>query len=130
MSALDSITIESFMDFSKNLLSRFHLEVLVHGNVSKDEAISYSEMIMEEMNPAVPFASTIPEIRVLQLEQGREYLHRFKEPNVNNTNSCIKVIFQVGQIKFKVNAMLAFLHHLIREPAFNELRTNEQVSNV
>ena len=130
MSALDSITIESFMDFSKNLLSRFHLEVLVHGNVSKDEAISYSEMIMEEMNPAAPFASTIPEIRVLQLEQGREYLHRFKEPNVNNTNSCIKVIFQVGQIKFKVNAMLAFLHHLIREPAFNELRTNEQVSNV
>ena len=33
----------------------------------------------------------------------------------------------MGSMEYPENACLAFLHHLMREPAFNQLRTEEQL---
>ena len=36
----------------------------------------------------------------------------------------------MGVLELPDNATLAFLHHLIREPAFNQLRTEEQLGYI
>jgi len=130
MSALESLTLQDIISFSHRLLSRFHIELLVHGNVSKEDAKTMSNIILDGLKPQPPFASCRPQSRVVQLKDGCEYLHRFPEPNTNNTNSCVEVLFQVGPVDLKVNAELSLLSHLVREPAYNELRTHEQLGYI
>jgi insulysin len=36
----------------------------------------------------------------------------------------------MGAMSLKDNATLAFVHHLLREPAFNQLRTEEQLGYI
>jgi insulysin len=128
--ALESINMEDVTDFSRRVLSRFFLELLVHGNVSIEEAKTFSSIILDKFQPMVPLSSTIPQMRVVRLQNRQDYVYRFKEPNENNTNSCIEVLFQVGAIEIDTNAVLAVCHHLLKEPAFNELRTNEQLGYI
>ncbi len=129
MVVLDEIEMSDIKSFSRKLLLRFHLEILVHGNVSCDEAKDFASVILDGLNPSSPPQSIIPALRVVALEDGKEYVSRMPEPNINNTNSCIEVLFQAGPLGLKDISTLALLHHLLQEPAFNELRTNEQVSN-
>ena len=130
MGALEGIEMQDIIDFSRRVLSRFHLELLVHGNVSTDEAKEMADNILDEFNPSPPLPSTIPQMRVVQLQDGKEYVHRYQEPNENNTNSCIASFYQIGPMELNANAVLALLHHLLKEPAFNELRTNEQLGYI
>jgi len=130
MQALDTLTLQDFIAFSRRLLSRFHLEVLVHGNVTLEDAKSISNVILDGLKPLPPFSSSLPQSRVIQLKDGCDYIHRLPEPNTDNTNSCVEVLYQVGPVELKVNATLALLHHLLREPAYNELRTNEQIGYI
>ncbi len=127
VAVLESIQMSDIVSFSRQLLRRFHLEILVHGNVSAVEAKEISSILLNGLNPSLPPQSIIPELRVVQLQQGKEYVHRLPEPNMNNTNSCIEVLLQVGPMNLKDVSILALVHQLMKEPAFNELRTNEQV---
>lgn len=102
----------------------------MHGNVTKDEAKDMSEIILEEFKPDVPLPETIPQMLVAQLEDRKSYVYRFQEPNENNTNSCIANVYQAGPMELGPNAVIALLHHLLKEPAFNELRTNEQLGYI
>lgn len=130
MSALESIAMDDVVDFAHRALSRFHLELLVHGNLSKDEAKEMADIILDEFKPLPPLPSTITEMLVAKLEDGKDYVHRFQEPNENNTNSCMASLYQAGPMELNANAVLALLHHLLKEPAFNELRTNEQLGYI
>jgi len=130
MEALSSISMADVLAFSRRLLNRFRLELLVHGNASKEEALAIAGLFVDKLSPTAPFEATLPSLRVVQLEKGSIYIHRFPEFNEDDTNSCLQSIYQVGPTNLKENAALAFLHHLIKEPAFNELRTNEQLGYI
>ena len=125
MAVIENVTREDLIEFSRRLLSRFHLEVLVHGNASPDEAKQMSDTLLNGLHPLTPFASNLPQLRVVQLNAGTDFVYRFKEFNEGNSNSAIKVLYQIGPMDLKTNATLAFLAHLIKEPAFNILRTEE-----
>jgi len=73
MSSLEGIEMQDH-DFSRRTpLSRFHLELLVHGNVSTDEeAKEYADIILNEFNPSPPLASTIPQMCVAKLQDGKD----------------------------------------------------------
>merc|ERR1711957_710603 len=86
MSALDALTLRDIIAFSHRLLSRFYLELLVHGNVSKEDAKAVANIILDGLKPKPSFTSSRPQSRVVQLKDGCEYIHRLPEPNTNNTN--------------------------------------------
>ena len=130
MIVLDSIELCDVVNFSRQLLSRFQLEILVHGNVSLEGAKEISSIILDGLSPSTPPPSIIPALRVVQLKDGTEYVHRMPEPNEGNTNSCVEVLLQMGQLSLKDVSTLALLHQLLKEPAFNELRTNEQLGYI
>jgi len=130
MTELESITMSDVIDFARLVMTRFHLETLVHGNVSNDEAKYISDIILDEFKPLPPLPTTIPQMHVTQLTDGEDYVHRFEEPNENNTNSSILSYYQAGPMELNANAILALLHHVLKEPAFNELRTNEQLGYI
>lgn len=130
MMVLEKVTMEDVIHFSKRLLSSFYMEILVHGNVSVQGAKDISSILLDGLDPSPPPASIIPALRVVELEKGKTVVHRMKEPNEGNTNSCIEFLLQIGPLDLKDVSILALLHQLLKEPAFNELRTNEQLGYI
>jgi insulysin len=128
IAALEHVSREDVVAFSKQLFKRCTMEGLVHGNVTADEAKQMSKTILDKIQPITETHQL--ENRVVQLEDGASYLYRFAEFSESNTNSCVEIIFQMGPMEHPENATLAFLHHLIREPAFNQLRTEEQLGYI
>ncbi len=128
--ALQSIELHDIIHFSHQLLSCFQLEILIHGNVTIEGAKEISSILLNGLNPSPPPPSMLPTLRVVQLQEKREYIHRMPEPNEGNTNSCIEFLLQTGPLPLKDVSILALVHQLIKEPAFNELRTNEQLGYI
>jgi len=113
---------------------------LVHGNVTPQHAKDMTQKIWSaledyrggtvmEVDSSLALSPPL-ERRVVQLKTGTSYLYRFEEFNPANTNSCTQVLLQMGSIELEDNATLAFLHHLVKEPAFNQLRTEEQLGYI
>ena len=127
LESLGEVCRSDLVHFSNHLLSRFQLELLVHGNVSASEAVEFSEMILKGWEPKAPL--DLPALRVVRLEP-RNVLYRFRGWNEQDNNSCVLNLFQLGEVDLKTNAMLSLLHHLMREPAFNQLRTEEQLGYI
>jgi len=124
--ALKNLDMEDLLTFAKHTLSEFYLEVLVHGNLSPNDAKEVATIIIDEFIPTLP--SSLPQQLVTKFPQNT--VHAFEEPNPNNTNSCLVLLYQMGPMDLRVNAILALLHHLLQEPAFNELRTQEQLGYI
>jgi insulysin len=125
--ALKHVTMKDVANFGERLFKRCNVEGLVHGNVTAQDAKKLAEIVMKlqqlkEPNPL--------EHRVIQLSDATSYLYRFKEYNENNTNSVLSLSFQMGPMQMAENATLAFIGHLVREPAFNQLRTEEQLGYI
>ena len=78
--ALPDLTIDDLKEFSERFLSKFHIEMLIHGNASKEEAKQIAATLLEGLNPEAP-PSELPVTQVVKLEQGNEYAYRFREFN-------------------------------------------------
>ena len=130
MEALASITRSDMIAFSKRLLNRLQLEFLIHGNTSREEALTIAGFFIDKLFQSAPFEATLPSLRVVELERGSECVFRFPAFNPADANSCLMTIYQIGPVDLRTNATLAFLLHLIKEPAFNDLRTNEQLGYI
>ncbi|GKZ00521.1 hypothetical protein MPSEU_001004500 [Mayamaea pseudoterrestris] len=126
MEALEDVSPAELKHFSKELVSRFKLELLVHGNVSCEEATALSDIVLSEFTTKAPFH--LPTNRVTELPT--DCLYRLRNLNEDDENSCALAIFQMGPMDYRSNGTLSLLHHLLREPAFNQLRTEEQLGYI
>jgi insulysin len=127
LAALEDVTLDDLLYFSSRILRRFHVEMLVHGNVTAQQALVFSEMLLKRWEPQLPLQ--LPSLRVTRLDS-RCSVHRFRGWNEQDCNSCIVNYYQVGPVATRTNAALSVVHHLMREPAFNQLRTEEQLGYI
>jgi len=127
--ALAPLTLEHLAGFSRRLFARFSLEALVHGNLSRDEAAALAEAAAATLAPA---RGPLPEgvdldPRLVKGEGGAGYLHRAACPDPDNGNSAVQIFYTTGPETLETAARVELLAHLLREPAFNQLRTQEQL---
>ena len=136
MNVLKEITLSEVLTFAKGFLKHCQLEGLVHGNVSAQHAYDITSMVWSKTHPLQKnsMEATITraplEKRVVDLSSGSSYVYSFPEFNEGNPNSCVELIFQMGALDLETNSTLALFGHLIREPAFNQLRTEEQLGYI
>jgi insulysin len=132
LQCLASLTLNDLQHFGRHILARFQLEMLVHGNVTASEAVQLSDIVLLGWRPQAPLNQI--DVRVVQLpaqgSEGTSTVHRFSGWNEDDENSSVCNIYQVGTMDTKMNATLGLLHHLIREPAFGQLRTQEQLGYI
>ena len=126
MEALEEITLTDLAHFSRELMSRFHLELLVHGNLTAKEAADLSDIVINGLSAQPPFI--LPALRVARLLS--DCVYRVRNTNEMDENSCTLVLYQMGPMDLRVNGALSLLHHLFREPSFNQLRTEEQLGYI
>lgn len=146
MNALKRITLEEVIHFAKGFFKHCLMEGLVHGNVTAQHAYNMTNMVWQKTHPEEPSSTDAVitraplEQRVVQLwgncgDDGgavtsSSHLYRFSEFNEADSNSCVEIHLQLGAIDMPANAALAMFNHLVREPAFNQLRTEEQLGYI
>nr|CDJ85655.1 Peptidase M16 domain containing protein [Haemonchus contortus] len=118
--------------FGKEMLRAFHVELFVHGNATEQEALTLGHAVTKTLREASKsrplFRNEYTPMREHALENGDAYVYR----HFQNTHevSCVEVLFQAGVQATRENALVELLVQLLREPAFNQLRTVEQLGYV
>ncbi|KAE9393629.1 insulin-degrading enzyme [Gymnopus androsaceus JB14] len=125
-----TISAEEISQHAKALLSNARLRILVSGNVYKDEAIKIAEMAESGLG-----GSSMPDIelndRALVLPQGCNLIKTLPIPNPNEANSALTYFVRIGSISNRRLCVTgALLSQILTEPAFNFLRTKEQLGYI
>ncbi|RCN36619.1 peptidase, M16 family [Ancylostoma caninum] len=126
------MTVHDVEAFGKDMLRAFHVELFVHGNATEQEALSLGHAVAKTLREATKsrplFRNEYVPLREHALENGDAYVYR----HFQNTHevSCVEVVYQAGVQATRENALVELLVQLLREPAFNQLRTIEQLGYI
>jgi insulysin len=114
--------------------------MLVHGNVAAEEAMEWTNILLNTFQPSPPLRTVL--LRGVRIPAAREIsgtavtsskcesIYRMKGWNDHDENSCVVNVYQIGPMDIRTNAKLSLLLQLMREPAFNVLRTEEQLGYI
>ncbi|KRX46846.1 Insulin-degrading enzyme [Trichinella murrelli] len=126
------LKIEMIDDFKRILFSEMHIEALVFGNASEQNARDIlnqtKSAILEKMHPKPLLASQVTRNREVKLQKGKTFV--FEAQNTVHPNSAIEIIFQVGLQESRLNMLLELLVQILNEPCFHQLRTVEQLGYI
>ncbi|KAH7911404.1 Metalloenzyme, LuxS/M16 peptidase-like protein [Hygrophoropsis aurantiaca] len=125
-----SITADELQVHVRQLLSQASIRMLVTGNMYKDEAIKLSEMV-EEVLQASPLSSDEVVDRALILPESSNYVWTAPVPNPNELNSSLTYYMHLGELTSpRARVIGSLLAQIMSEPAFNVLRTQEQLGYI
>ncbi|BFZ54324.1 metalloprotease [Savitreella phatthalungensis] len=129
--ALPDVTCDELKSFAKSLFQAVHVELLVHGNVSEQDAQTMAELFEEVFSgtSTLPEIDTLPESGLWVPRGSRAYARPLKDPR--NVNSALEYFCHVGSdSQGELRALSALLAQIAQEPAFDQLRTKEQLGYV
>jgi insulysin len=108
-----------------------HIELLVHGNLYKEDALRISDMVESVFKPRPLPQAQWRTSRNLILPPGCNYLYERILANPENVNHCIEYILHVGDPQERsLRAKLLLLSQMLEEPVFDTLRTKEQLGYI
>ncbi|WPH03713.1 putative zinc protease [Acrodontium crateriforme] len=128
---LPSVTADDVRAFFPQILKQMHIEVLVHGNLYKEDALRVSDLVESTMKPKRLPAAQWPTRRSLLLPAGSDFRYEHVLKNPDNVNHCIEYIIFAGSDSDRpLRAKLLLLGQITSEPCFDTLRTKEQLGYV
>ncbi|XP_034948180.1 insulin-degrading enzyme isoform X2 [Chelonus insularis] len=139
LEATTYLTVERLEEFVPQLLSKLHIECLVHGNITEAEALETVKLVESELTgdsqndkksrimvPLLPQQLLLR--REISLENGANFLYKIE--NKLHKSSCTEVYYQSGLQSTESNMHLELLAQIMSEPCFNILRTKEQLGYI
>ncbi|PPQ98811.1 hypothetical protein CVT24_003365 [Panaeolus cyanescens] len=127
---LPAITANEIQDHVKKLLAQVNIRMLIMGNIFKDEAIKIAEEAEKELGTS-PLSPTELNDRGLLLPKGSNHIWSSTVPNANQPNSALTYFTYYGPVRDdKLRVTGALLTQILSEPAFNVLRTREQLGYI
>ncbi|XP_042081303.1 insulin-degrading enzyme isoform X2 [Haplochromis burtoni] len=130
--ALDDVTLPRLKAFIPQLLSRLHIEALLHGNITKESALGMMQMVEDTLTehahtkPLLP--SQLIRYREVQVPDGGWYV--YQQRNEVHNNCGIEIYYQTDMQTTHDNMLLELFCQIISEPCFNTLRTKEQLGYI
>lgn len=129
LAEIPSITVEDLQAHISRLLESVRIHALVVGNMHKEEAIHLVETA-EHMLGSSSTSSQIDE-RGLIPPNGVNSVWTTPVPNPNEPNSALTYYIHIGSLlEPRTRVTAALLTQILSEPAFNILRTREQLGYV
>ncbi|KAI9295016.1 hypothetical protein K502DRAFT_316239 [Neoconidiobolus thromboides FSU 785] len=127
-----TITSDKLMKFSNEFFSRAYVTSYINGNFNHKESIKIYNDIMAlfDFKQLYP-AEMISRRNVVLPGPNCSYVYQKKVPNPETTDSSIEFyldIYTYNDLKKRVYSQ--FLGYIISEPAFNQLRTVEQLGYI
>ncbi|KAH5216199.1 hypothetical protein HBI62_168920 [Parastagonospora nodorum] len=128
---LDSVTAEDVRQFYPQILAQGLIEVLAHGNLYKEEALKFTDLVERTLRPKKLAANQIPIRRNLMWPTGCNFIYEKQLKDPANVNHCIEYSLYAGDDRENnTRAKLMLLTQMTDEPCFNQLRTIEQLGYV
>ncbi|KAJ1309144.1 hypothetical protein OPQ81_004817 [Rhizoctonia solani] len=131
LAELDFVTLADIQYHARELLARIHITMLIHGNIDSEEALRIGDRVESILGsrPITAVEKSFP--RSLTLPVACNYVWEDPVPNKNELNSSLTYYVEVGDLADPpLRAILLLFAQMIREPAFNQLRTKEQLGYV
>jgi len=94
-SLLKDLTYTDLQAFIAPLMKQVFLELLVMGNMGKEDALALGNMFVDIVKPRVLRPSMFPERRVIRLANQTTYSFKKRGPNPANPNSALYTYYQV-----------------------------------
>lgn len=128
---LPFISIEDVRAFAPQLISQIHVEVLAHGNLYREEARKIGALVESIIKPRALPQSQWQLRRNIILPPGGNYTFKHNLVDVANVNSGIEYYNHIGHVMdLKLRGRLQLFAQICEEPAFDQLRTKEQLGYV
>ena len=128
---LKGITADDLRAFRPSILQKLHIEVLAHGNLYREDALKLGDLIERTIRPQTLPTSQWPIRRSIVLPRGCNYLYKRELKDPSNVNHCIEYILQTGHFQDRDQyARLLLFAQMTDEPAFDQLRSKEQLGYV
>ncbi|VDM44124.1 unnamed protein product [Toxocara canis] len=132
LACAEACDVERLRKFIRESLQAIHVEALVYGNSTEDETLKMVEEITAELK-TVPnvrplFTCEVHQNREHEIPQGRAFV--YKGFQSTHANASINLVMQTGLQSTRDNVLLELIVQLAAEPAFNQLRTNEQLGYI
>ncbi|KAJ5688808.1 hypothetical protein N7462_003200 [Penicillium macrosclerotiorum] len=128
---LEHIQADDIVNFFPQLLEQTHIEVLAHGNLYKEDALRMTDLVEKtlEGRPLPPSQWYLRRNMVLPPGSNFVYPRTLKDPA--NVNHCIEYYLYIGIFSDDtLRAKLQLFSQLTDEPAFDQLRSKEQLGYV
>ncbi len=123
LSAIESIERPDIKRFADKLFNELRVVALSHGNLTGKETLEHVEILRQSLTKQAQPAS-VKRIHMVELPAGNNYAH---ELSVNHADNAISVYMQSTQRDRATRARYAVLRQLLSQPAYNELRTTQQL---
>lgn len=128
---LPAITTDAVRSFQKQMLAQLYIEVYVHGNMYKGDAIKVTDLLVSSFRSRILPPNQWPIIRSLIIPPGSNLVYNKTLKDPADVNHCIETTFYIGDRgdrKTRARSLLA--DQMIHEPAFDQLRTKEQLGYI
>ncbi|CAE7211015.1 unnamed protein product [Rhizoctonia solani] len=131
LAELQYISLDDIQHHAQDLLARTYTTMLIHGNIHSEEALRIADRIENILGsrPITAAEKLLP--RSLILPTACNYVWEDAVPNKDELNSSLTYYVDVGDLTDPpLRATLLLFSQMIREPAFNQLRTKEQLGYI
>jgi insulysin len=128
---LEHIECEDVVKFFPQLIEHTHIEVLAHGNLYKEDALRMTDSIEKILGgrPLPPSQWYLRRNMTLPPGSNYTYPRALKDPA--NVNHCIEYYLYIGLFSDDLlRSKLQLFAQLTEEPAFDQLRSKEQLGYV
>jgi len=123
-----TLTVKELNNFIPSLFDRMFVEMLAHGNITKEEALGITEVFDRKIPFKRMYNGEYPERRVAELPMGSDgVIYRQVGPNKDDSNSSIEVHFQTTFSSIRSDVILELFGEVLNKPCFHQLRTVEQL---
>ena len=131
LAELPHLTPDDVSNLYPQLLRQVHIEVLVHGNLYKEDALRLTNLVESTLKARSLPQSQWQVRRNLVLPEGSDFTYRRTLGDPANVNNCIEYYLYVGNIAdHQLRARLLLLGQMTDEPGFDQLRTKEQLGYI
>eukprot|EP00041_Stephanoeca_diplocostata_P008803 m.131877 g.131877 ORF g.131877 m.131877 type:complete len:1030 (+) comp17483_c0_seq1:47-3136(+) len=128
LDALEPVTAADVQAYVPEFLKRIHLECLVFGNFSRENALSITHQVDLEFASIEGSGSLLPcERELMRLHKLDHATAKYEATTDVQEIGAVVTYMQTGRDNVRSNALLMVLHQLSHEPCFETLRTQEQL---
>ncbi|OXG84088.1 insulysin [Cryptococcus neoformans Gb118] len=128
---LEYITAADVQAFGKELLTRLHIETLIHGNTSPEGAKEIQDMLERVLKPRELTPTELKAPRSLVLPSSSEYVWQIPVPNESEVNGSVIYEIHVGDPSdITLRNHLSLFSQIAAEPCFDILRTKQQLGYI
>ncbi|KFY13297.1 hypothetical protein V491_06446 [Pseudogymnoascus sp. VKM F-3775] len=131
LAELPRLEAEDIKLYFPQLLRQVHIETLVHGNLYKEDALRLTNMVETTLKARALPQAQWPVFRSLVFPPGANFVYNKTLKDPANVNHCIEYLLYVGDKADRaLRAKCLMLDQITHEPAFDQLRTKEQLGYV